>query len=209
MTSRALRPFALFAALLAALFLAACTSSEQQSDGHTDHAHSESAQSTAGDNAQPGRPPHNADDITFARDMMPHHKQALQLVDLARDRSTDPALLDLASKIAAAQGPEMGQMAGMLRSWGQDPEAGMHHGGHDMAMPGMVDDATMKRLESLSGREFDTLWLQSMISHHQGAVEMAKAEIANGANPDAKTLAQHVIDAQEAEIAQMKQMLEG
>jgi uncharacterized protein (DUF305 family) len=202
MTSRTLRPLALFAALLAALFLSSCTSTEpQQSDGHTDHTHSE----PAGD----AQAPHNADDITFARDMMPHHEQALQLVDLARDRSSDPALLELASAIAAAQGPEMDKMAGMLRSWGQDPEAGMDHSGHGMAMPGMVDDATMQRLESLRGAEFDTLWLESMISHHQGAVEMAKAEIANGDNSDAKALAEEIIKAQEAEIAQMKQMLEG
>ncbi|MGE2715914.1 DUF305 domain-containing protein [Mycolicibacterium litorale] len=204
MTTRIIRPLALIAALLAALFLSACTSTEQteqQGDGHTDHSHT----APAGD----AQAPHNADDITFARDMMPHHQQALQLVDLARDRSTDPALLELASGIAAAQGPEMEQLSGMLRSWGQDPEAGMDHSGHDMAMPGMVDDATMKRLESLNGREFDTLWLESMISHHQGAVEMAKAEIANGDNQEAKALAQQIIDAQEAEIAQMKQMLEG
>lgn len=204
MTSRSLRPLALLAALLAALFLSSCTSDEQRGDGHTDHAHSETTGAP-----QPGQAPHNADDVTFARDMMPHHKQALQLVDLARDRSTDRALLDLGGKIAAAQGPEMGQLSDMLRSWGEDPGAGMHHGGHGMAMPGMVDDATMKRLESLSGREFDTLWLESMISHHQGAVEMARAEIANGDNPQAKTLAQHIIEAQEAEIAQMKKMLEG
>jgi uncharacterized protein (DUF305 family) len=202
MTSRALRPLALFAALLAVLFLSSCTSTEQpQADGHTDHTHSEAA----GD----GQAPHNAADVTFARDMMPHHEQALQLVDLARDRSSDPALLELASAIAAAQGPEMDQLAEMLRSWGEDPEAGMHHGGHEMTMPGMVDDATMKRLESLSGREFDTLWLESMIGHHEGAVDMAKAEIAGGDNADAKAMAEHIVEVQEAEIAQMKQMLEG
>ncbi|BBY18430.1 DUF305 domain-containing protein [Mycolicibacterium litorale] len=205
MTARTLRPLALFAALLAALFLSSCTSTEQQSDGHTDHTHSENAGGDAGD----AQAPHNADDITFARDMTPHHQQALELVDLARDRSSDPALLELASGIAAAQGPEMEKMSAMLRSWGQDPGSGMDHSGHGMAMPGMVDDATMQRLESLSGREFDTLWLESMISHHQGAVEMAKAEIANGANPEAKALAEEIIKAQEAEIAQMKQMLEG
>jgi uncharacterized protein (DUF305 family) len=203
MTSRALRPLALFAALLAALFLSSCTSTEQQSDGHTDHTHSEAAGEPAD-----GQASHNADDVTFAQEMMGHHKQALELVDMARDRSTDPALLELAAGIGAAQGPEMGQMAEMLRGWGQDPDGAMHHGGHS-SMPGMVDDATMARLRSLSGREFDTLWLESMISHHQGAVEMAKAENANGQNADAKALAGHIIEAQEAEIAQMKQMLEG
>ncbi|WP_197375779.1 DUF305 domain-containing protein [Mycolicibacterium baixiangningiae] len=205
MTSNAVRPLALFAALLAALFLSSCTSTEQsQGDGHTDHSHTESAGESAGD----AQAPHNADDVAFAQEMMAHHKQALELVDMARDRSTDPALLELAAGIGAAQGPEMGQMAEMLRGWGQDPDGAMQHGGHS-TMPGMVDDATMARLRSLSGREFDTLWLESMISHHQGAVEMAKAENANGENADAKALAEHIIEAQEAEIAQMKQMLEG
>jgi uncharacterized protein (DUF305 family) len=203
MTSRTARLFALLVAFAAALLLSACTAStEDAGDGHTDHTHSAGA-----DSADLG--PHNADDVSFAQNMLPHHKQALELVDLARDNSTDPALLELASGIAAAQGPEIGQMSEMLRSWGQDPDAAMDHSGHGMAMPGMVDDAAMQRLGSLRGAEFDTLWLQSMISHHQGAVEMAKAEIANGQNGEAKALAEHVVSSQEAEITQMKQMLEG
>ena len=76
-------------------------------------------------------------------------------------------------------------------------------------MQGMVDEATMTKLESLNGTEFDKLWLESMISHHQGAIEMAKAEIANGDNVDAKGLAQTIVDTQQAEIGQMKQMLGG
>ena len=66
--------------------------------------------------------------------------------------------------------------------------------GHDMGtmqMPGMVDDGTMTKLESLNGAEFDTLWLQSMIGHHEGAIAMANTELADGANADAKSLAQH------------------
>jgi uncharacterized protein (DUF305 family) len=73
----------------------------------------------------------------------------------------------------------------------------------------MVDSATMTKLTSVNGAEFDSLWLESMISHHQGAVEMAKAEIANGDNVDAKTLAKNIVTTQEAEIGQMKQMLGG
>ena len=67
----------------------------------------------------------------------------------------------------------------------------------------------MTQLESMNGAEFDKLWLESMISHHQGAIEMAKAEIANGDNVDAKTLAKNIVTTQEAEIGQMKQMLGG
>lgn len=74
------------------------------------------------------------------------------------------------------------------------------------AMDGMVDGATMARLESLKGNEFDTLWLTSMIGHHKGAIKMANTEIANGANADAKTLATQIVTTQQAEIAQMKKM---
>ena len=78
-----------------------------------------------------------------------------------------------------------------------------------MAMEGMVDAATMAKLGSLNGAEFDTLWLESMIGHHQGAIEMAKAEIANGENVDAIGMAKTIVDTQQAEIDQMKQMLGG
>lgn len=206
MSHLAARVAAVLAALATAVFLSACTTSESRDagDGHSDHQHSESS-AAPGDDA--GQAAHNAADVTFASEMMPHHKQALELTDLARDRSTDPALLELAGAIAAVQGPEMGQLADMLRSWGQDPDAAMaHHGGHS-SMPGMVDDATMQRLRTLDGREFDTLWLESMISHHEGAVEMAKTELADGSSAEAKELAQHIVDTQQAEIDQMRQML--
>jgi uncharacterized protein (DUF305 family) len=208
MTSLATRILVLLAALATVVALAGCTSPESADagDGHTGHEHSGSAAPAPADSAdQQG---HNADDVTFAQQMTAHHKQALELTDLARDRSTDPALLELSAAIAAAQGPEIGQMAAMLRSWGQNPDADMGHGGHS-SMAGMVDSATMDRLRSLNGKEFDTLWLESMISHHQGAVEMAKAEIANGDNAEAKQLAERIVDTQQAEIDQMKQMLGG
>jgi uncharacterized protein (DUF305 family) len=76
-------------------------------------------------------------------------------------------------------------------------------------MQGMVDAAAMTKLESLNGAEFDKLWLESMVSHHQGAIEMAKAEIADGDNVDAKTLAKNIVATQEAEIGQMQQKLGG
>ncbi|TFV57661.1 DUF305 domain-containing protein [Mycobacterium sp. PS03-16] len=194
---------ALIAASATALLLSSCSDAAEQppaAEGHANHTQSQSA----GD----AQAAHNADDVAFAQGMIPHHQQAIELADLARERSTDPALLDLASAIAAAQGPEVDQMTQMLRSWGEEPmmEHG-GHGGHDMSMQGMVDAPTMQRLGTLSGAEFDTLWLQSMIAHHQGAVEMAKAELANGQNAEAKTLAEAIITAQEKEIAQMNEML--
>jgi len=195
---------AVLLAVLAALFLTSC-SEQASSDGQTDHQHSE--EPAAG--AQPAG--FNADDVAFATHMIPHHEQAVEMSALVPDRSTNPQVVALAEQISAAQEPEIRAMNVFLVQWNENPgdsAGGGEHGGHG-SMQGMVDDATMAKLESLKGPEFDTLWLQSMISHHQGAIEMAKAEIANGANEDAKRLAQTIVDTQQAEIGQMKQMLEG
>jgi uncharacterized protein (DUF305 family) len=204
---------AALAAAATALLLSSCTS--PASDGHADH--QQSSQSS-----QSGQPAgFNADDVAFATDMIPHHQQAVEMSGLVPDRSVNPAVIKLAADISAAQGPEIETLKVFLVQWkeggsGDDtndtndaspsPES---HGGHGMDMQGMVDEATMARLESLKGAEFDKLWLQSMIDHHRGAIEMANAEIANGANADAKNLAQQIVTAQQSEIGQMKQMLGG
>ena len=201
MTSFLARIVAALAALAAALVLSACTSTETASDGHTEHQHPEEPVIS-------GEPAgYNADDVAFATNMIPHHEQAVELSALVPERSTNPEVKALAEQISAAQEPEIRTMQAFLVQWNENPhDSSGGHEGHGM-MQGMVDEATMTRLESLKGQEFDTLWLESMISHHQGAVEMARAEIANGDNVDAKRLAQTIIDTQQAEIAQMNQML--
>jgi uncharacterized protein (DUF305 family) len=201
MTSLIGRIAAVVAAVAAALFLSSCTS--PASDGNTDRQRTDEPVIT-------GEPAgFNADDVAFATNMIPHHQQAVEMSALVPDRSTNPELIELAKKISAAQQPEIEIMKVFLVQWKENPDTGSAHGGHGGTMAGMVDEATMTRLESLNGAEFDTLWLESMISHHQGAIEMAKAEIANGENVDAKGLAQTIIDTQQAEIGQMKQMLGG
>ncbi len=152
----------------------------------------------------------NADDVAFATNMIPHHQQAVELSAMVPDRSTNAGLVALANQISAAQQPEINVMKVFLVQWKREPRRpASGHAGHGSTMQGMVDAATMTKLESLNGAEFDTLWLESMIGHHQGAIEMAKAEIANGDNVDAKTLAKNIVTTQEAEIGQMKQMLGG
>jgi uncharacterized protein (DUF305 family) len=190
------------AALATAVAIAGCTS-PSSSDGHADHASDTSAPVISG---QPAG--YDADDVAFATQMIPHHQQAVDLSALVPDRSTNPQVIQLAQTISAEQAPEIQTLKAFLVQWKENPDSDTGHSGHDgMAMDGMVDDATMQRLKSLKGPEFDTLWLQSMIGHHRGAIEMAKAEIANGANVDAKTLAQSIITAQQAEIDQMNKML--
>jgi len=192
---------AALAAVTVALFVSSCSS--PVSDGHTEHPRSDEPVITG----QPAG--YNADDVAFATNMVPHHQQAIELSALVPDRSTNPQLIALAQQIAAAQQPEINVMKVFLVQWNENPDTNSGHAGHGNAMQGMVDEATMSKLKSLNGAEFDKLWLESMISHHQGAIEMAKAEIANGDNADAKTLARNIVTTQEAEIGQMKQMLGG
>ncbi len=196
------------AALAAALFLSSCTS--PASDGPTDPEHG--AKSSAAAQPADSPAPNNAADVTFVTGMIPHHEQAVEMSELVPQRSTDTAVIKLASDISAAQGPEILTMKALLVQWNSGSDTGHegHEGGMDgMEMQGMVDDPTMARLTSLKGADFDKLWLQSMIGHHEGAIAMANTEIADGANTDAKTLAKQIVTAQQAEIGQMKQMLGG
>lgn len=201
MTSVTRRVAAGLAAVAVALFLSSCSS--PASDRPTDHERTDEPVITG----QPAG--YNADDVAFATNMIPHHQQAVDLSAIVPERSTNAGLVALAQQISAAQQPEINVMKVFLVQWKENPDTDSGHGGHGNTMQGMVDQDTMTKLKSLNGAEFDKLWLQSMISHHQGAIEMAKAEIANGDNVDAKALAKNIVTTQEAEIGQMKQMLGG
>lgn len=155
---------------------------------------------------------HNDADIAFANGMIPHHAQAVAMSQLAPGHAASPQVLELAARIAQAQGPEITQLQGFLRSWNVAAAptgftggmSGMDHGG---GASGMVSDAQMQQLGAANGATFDRMFLQMMIEHHTGAITMAQAEVRNGNNPDAKSLAQRVIDAQQAEITTMRQLL--
>lgn len=142
-------------------------------------------------------------DIMFAQMMIPHHQQAVDMSTLAETHTTNPEILALAKQIKDAQAPEIKQMTAWIESSG----AGMDMG-HDMGMGGMLTDEQMTALENAQGAAFDKLYLEGMIGHHQGALQMAKM-IENSDNAEAKELAANIIQSQSAEIDKMKQMLEG
>lgn len=151
--------------------------------------------------AQPAA--HNAADVEFARNMMPHHQQAVVLAAMVPDRTDDPELRVMATHIGADQQAEIRTLDGLLADWGEPAEVG----GAPMAMAGMVDQPTMARLKTLDGDAFDTLWVTSMIGHHQGAIAMAKDEIAHGQSADAMHVATLIITAQQREIAMMTHLV--
>ena len=189
----------------AGIGLAACGSSNKTSTASTTGA------STTTMANKPAA--HNDADVTFTQGMIPHHQQAVTMAKLATTRASDPRVKDLASRIQGAQDPEIKQLQGFLTSFGvmastDTTMAGMDHGttaGMDnMSANGMASDADLKKLADSTGADFDKLFVQLMTAHHQGAVAMAQMEIKGGEYQPAKGLAQKIINAQTAEINEMK-----
>ncbi|MFE2957279.1 DUF305 domain-containing protein [Nocardia tengchongensis] len=144
-------------------------------------------------------------DVAFLQAMYPHHAQAVEMAKLVPTRSQNQQLITLAKAVEQAQSPEMQQITTLLQSFGKPaPSADM--GGH-AGMDGMMTKDQMTKLESLSGAEFDKLWMQMMIGHHKGAITMANTELAQGSNAESKAMAQAIITAQQQEIDQMNTML--
>jgi uncharacterized protein (DUF305 family) len=201
-TALHIRAAALLAAAAAGVALSAtlssCSTAAKTADDHGTHA-SSAAESSA----------HNEDDVLFAQLMIPHHQQAVELANMVPGRSANPDVVSLAARVAAEQQPEIDAMKSSLRRWGVNPAEMQHESGHaGLSMQGMVDDSTMLNLRGLKGPDFDILWLTSMIGHHQGAIDMAMVEVEAGKNPEMKAAAGSIITAQQAEIDQMKKMLQ-
>lgn len=155
---------------------------------------------------------HNAADVAFARNMIPHHQQAVLLAAMVRARTANADLRVTATHIGADQQAEIRTLNGLLAEWGEPVDPGgmspSDHGGMAMAgMAGMVDQGILDRLQTLDDDAFDTLWVTSMISHHQGAITMAQDEIAHGQSADAVDVARLIITAQQREIAMMTHLI--
>ncbi|MYW45455.1 DUF305 domain-containing protein [Streptomyces sp. SID161] len=212
MTSRTLtrRAALAAAAVTTALVLSSCSGGggDSHGGGHTGHGSSATA-------AAPGTSasPHNAQDVAFAQGMIPHHRQALEMAELAADRASSARVKDLAARIEKAQDPEIRTMTGWLKAWGEKtPAPGTDHTGHTgmsgmAGMSGMMSDADMDALRKADGKDFDTRFLALMVRHHQGAVEMAATEKDKGRSDTAKAMADAVVTAQSAEIKEMRQLL--
>ena len=136
-------------------------------------------------------------DIMFAEMMIPHHQQAIEMSDLALQNSKDPEVLKLAQQIKDAQAPEIEEM----KSWGASSDAHMGH-----MMDGMLSDDEMADLRMATGPEFDRLFLEGMIKHHEGAIDMAEMVI-DSRKADVAALAKAIIEAQRTEISTMKELL--
>ncbi|WP_271396123.1 DUF305 domain-containing protein [Neomicrococcus lactis] len=145
----------------------------------------------------------NAADTMFAQMMIPHHVQAVEMSDIMLAKTDlDPAIMTLATDIKAAQDPEIKKMTAWLTGWAEPTAMAGDH-----SMGGMMTSADLDKLNAAQGTEAGKLFLTQMIAHHEGAVEMAKAEVADGKNADAVALAKSIVASQEAEIKEMKDLL--
>lgn len=176
-------------------------------DGSASSAASSEASSTAA--AEPISEEHGPADVMFAQMMVPHHEQALEMSRVVLDKEGVPEdVRALAQRIEAAQAPEITRMQDMLAAWGVTDAQHMDHSGHG-GMAGMLTEEQLQDLRDADGPEAARLFLEGMVEHHRGAVDMAQTELEDGENPQARALAEDVIAAQEEEIAQMEDMLAG
>ncbi|MFD3619597.1 DUF305 domain-containing protein [Streptomyces sp. NPDC058676] len=189
-----------------ALFLSACSDDGGDMNG-MDHGSGNSSASASA-TTEAGSASFNAADVTFAQMMIPHHEQALEMAGLADGRVLDVELKEVAAKIEKAQDPEIKTMTGWLESWNKPTSAGsvpeMDHGSGD----GMMSDADMGHLKSMKGAEFDKMFAEMMIEHHDGAISMAEDEQKNGKNADAVKMAGDIVKGQSAEVKQLQGILD-
>ncbi|NUT47645.1 MAG: DUF305 domain-containing protein [Saccharothrix sp.] len=147
-------------------------------------------------------------DLAYVARMIVHHRQALDMTALAPERARDETVRGLASRIHDTQGPEIAAMEQWQRQFAQNAPAHGHSAtlpdvSHD-SMPGMATDEQMAALAAARGADFDRLFLQLMIAHHEGAVRMAIELLSSGTDVRVEEMANDVVATQGDEIERMR-----
>ncbi|RKT56064.1 DUF305 domain-containing protein [Saccharothrix australiensis] len=147
-------------------------------------------------------------DLKYVASMIEHHRQALVMSALAPERASNETVKGLASRIHDTQGPEIGAMEQWRRQFAEQAPAHGHRGElphvDHRSMPGMATDEQLAALRAARGPEFDRLFLQLMIAHHEGALTMANELLASGSDVRVEEMANDVVASQSDEIARMR-----
>lgn len=218
------KTLAVGAMALAVVFTAAaCSDTDTGTTAATSSATTSATATSAADEAAA----HNDADVMFAQMMIPHHSQAIEMSDMLLAKEGIPEeVTALAEQIKAAQGPEITQLESWLEQWGEPtemPETGNNdmpgmdegmdegmdgmEGMEGMQMEGMMSEEDMQALSDAQGTDAARLFLEQMIAHHEGAIDMAQTEIEDGQFPDAVEMARTIVDTQQQEIDTMRQLL--
>ncbi|MFJ7416857.1 DUF305 domain-containing protein [Streptomyces sp. NPDC098077] len=215
--STALRSTALAAAVAAVLALGACDTGS--GDGTSDKAKDsgpgvvapgrpgEPARTLSAEEAvkEAGQDTANSADFRYAQMMIEHHGQALVMTGLVPGRSSADTVERLADRISAGQKPEIGAMKGWLERNGGDRRKERHD---HTTMPGMATDAQLDALRDAEGKAFDKLFLELMITHHQGAITMATEALTEGNDVFVEEMASDVVAQQTVEINRMRGLMD-
>jgi uncharacterized protein (DUF305 family) len=184
--NRDLKTTALIAALLAfSLGLSACSSFGTGADLRNDMYHGSTHTMEITDRQ------------SFAEAMIPHHQQAIDISQFAPLNTSNPEILSIAGKIYSTQGPEIEKMALWLNGKSVD---------YTMKMDGMLSTTQVNTLRGLMEADFDQLYAQYMIQHHEGAVKMA-ADALGLDDPELTDFANEIIVTQSAEIEELMALL--
>ncbi len=205
-------------ALVTALGAGACTSGASDVDAAAPRVVQPGAPGEPSRVLDPGEtaghvtPQHGAEDVAFVQGMILHHAQALRMTRLVPDRSAREDLPQFATRMDLSQEGEID----VLRTWLEDRDepvptllAGHDHADDGEAPPGMLTEAELLDLEELDGAAFDRAWLEGMLRHHRGAIEMVDQLLADGGGlePEVQRMAMHIRADQEIEITRMEAML--
>jgi uncharacterized protein (DUF305 family) len=157
------------------------------------------------------RPSYTAADVRFMQGMIGHHQQAVEMTTLLATRTTNEDMRKLARRIEASQADEIRMMEEWLRRRGErQPDPHAHHAPGAPLMPGMLSADEMRRLAAAKGAEFDGLFLEYMIKHHEGALVMVAELFASpgaGQESEIYAFASDVDADQRMEIDRMRGML--
>ncbi|HWH93877.1 MAG TPA: DUF305 domain-containing protein [Baekduia sp.] len=154
----------------------------------------------------------NAADKAFVREMVPHHEMAVEMADMAKMDATHKAVRQLARRITKAQNAEISMMKGIAKRLGVKVESMPENGtmGDQMMSDletlgvSMDDSGMMMDMHELHGaKPFDRKFIDMMIPHHQGAIRMARAELAKGTDSALRKIARGIVSDQAKEIRQM------
>lgn len=159
----------------------------------------------------PASPGDGSVDAGFARDMQVHHNQAVEMSVVVRDRSDDPAVRGMALDILLTQQQQSGQMYGWLETWGL-PQASstppmQWMGMAGMPMMGLASQQDMRLLGEAEGVQAERLFLELMIAHHAGGIQMAERAAQDAAQPEVRALAEAMAASQEVETAALEDLL--
>jgi len=159
-------------------------------------------------------PLYDQDDLLFLSHMIVHHEQALELSALVPSRTDRDALRRFARYIEGAQRAEIEQMKSLLQlAADRGLELPHHHLHGDPPMAGMLSKAQMAAIAAARGPQFERLWLEGMMLHHEGALDMARAQqrrqFEQGRRPyGIDVLVEDILVVQRAEITEMRTWLE-